>query len=77
MSQYYFCRMLRQTLGIAPFQYGRHQRIEKARKLLEQPHLSILEVGLQCRFTSPSHFTRQFHQIVGVTPKAYRNAFLP
>jgi AraC family transcriptional regulator len=77
MSQYYFCRMFRQTMGIAPFQYVRQQRIEKARKLLEQPHLSILEVGLQCGFTSPSHFTRQFHQIVGVTPKAYRNAFLP
>lgn len=77
MSQYYFCRLFRQTMGIAPFQYVRQQRIERAKKLLQQPHLSILEVGLQCGFISPSHFTRQFHQTVGVTPTAYRKAVLP
>jgi len=76
MSQFYFCRIFRQTVGVAPFQYVRQKRIEKAKHLLKQRHLSILEVGLQCGFTSPSHFTRQFHQTVGVTPTAYRNAFL-
>lgn len=76
MSQYYFCRMFRQTMGIAPFEYVRQQRIEKAKKLLEQTNLSILEVGMQCGFTSPSHFSRQFRHTAGVTPKAYRNVFL-
>jgi len=72
MSQYYFCRLFRQTLGITPLQYVRHKRIERAKQLLKERRLSILDVALQCGFTNPSHFTRQFYQSVGTTPKVYR-----
>lgn len=73
MSQYYFCRMFRQTTGVTPLHYVRQKRIERAKLLLKQRHLTILEVGLQCGFVNPSHFTRQFYQVVGVTPKNYRS----
>lgn len=73
MSQYYFCRMFRQTTGVTPLHYVRQKRIERAKLLLKQRHLTVFEVGLQCGFVNPSHFTRQFYQVVGVTPKSYRD----
>lgn len=75
MSQYYFCRMFRQTMGVTPLQYVRQKRIERAKELLKQRHITILEISLQCGFVSPSHFSRQFYQLVGVTPKAFRETY--
>lgn len=73
VSQFYFCRMFRLSMGMTPSQYVRYQRIERAKQLLKQRHLSISEISIQCGFTSQSHFTRLFYKFTRVTPKAYRD----
>ena len=37
MSQYYFARLFRQSMGVAPYQYVIQQRVERAKRLLRQP----------------------------------------
>ncbi|WP_339384517.1 helix-turn-helix transcriptional regulator [Oscillatoria sp. FACHB-1407] len=74
MSQYYFCRLFRDSIGMTPHQYVRHQRIERAKQLLKQQHLSISDIAIQCGFANQSHFTRLFSKFTHTTPKLYRDS---
>jgi AraC family transcriptional regulator len=72
MSQYYFVRLFKQSMGIAPYQYVIQQRVEKAKQLLKQGRVTITDIALQCGFANQSHFTKHFRQLTGVTPKVYQ-----
>jgi len=73
MSQYYFCRLFRQSTGISPYQYVIKQRVEYAKILLKKPQqMAIAEIALECGFSSQSHLCKHFRKLTGTTPKAYR-----
>ncbi|WP_026735834.1 helix-turn-helix transcriptional regulator [Fischerella sp. PCC 9605] len=72
MSQYYFVRLFKQSMGIAPYQYVIQQRVERAKQLLKQGKVTITDIALQCGFANQSHFTKHFRQLTGVTPKTYQ-----
>ncbi len=74
MSQFHFSRLFKQSMGISPHQYVIKQRIERAKLLLKQAELSVVEVALQCGFNSHSHLGKHFRQLTGMTPKAYANS---
>lgn len=72
MSQYYFCHLFKQSMGISPYQYVLQQRINKAKRLLKQPQMTLTNVALACGFANQTHFTKHFHKLTGVTPKVFR-----
>jgi AraC family transcriptional regulator len=71
ISQYYFCRLFKQSMGLAPHQYLIQYRIECAKQALKWQKSSITSVALQCGFANPSHFARHFKRLVGISPKAF------
>jgi AraC family transcriptional regulator len=73
MSPHYFSRAFRKSTGIPPHRYVIDRRIEKAKRLLSDNHLPLVEVGLSVGFQNQSHFTTLFHKRTGVTPKVYRS----
>lgn len=75
MSRYYFSRLFKKSMGIAPHQYAIKQRIEKAKRLLKQSNIPIAMIAQQCGFTNPSHLSKYFRQLTGVTPKAFRDQY--
>jgi AraC family transcriptional regulator len=72
MSQFHFSHLFKQAIGTSPYQYLIQQRVERAKQLLKQTERSIMEIALECGFNSHSHLTKQFRQLTGITPKAYR-----
>jgi AraC family transcriptional regulator len=72
MSEFHFSRMFKRTTGRSPSQYFIGLRMERARSLLRQTHKSIIEIGLELGYTSPSHFAQVFRRETGSTPGAYR-----
>jgi AraC family transcriptional regulator len=72
MSQFHFSHLFKQSIGTSPYQYLLQQRIERAKQLLKQTDRSIMDIALECGFNSHSHLSKQFRQLVGITPKAYR-----
>lgn len=59
--------------GVSFGQYLLRCRLRKARiAILLQPERTILDIGLETGFQSPSHFSRSFVREFGMTPSAMR-----
>ncbi len=72
MSQFHLSHLFKQSIGTAPYQYLLQQRIERAKQLLKQTDQSIMDIAFLCGFNSHSHLSKQFRQLTGMTPTAYR-----
>ncbi len=72
MSKFHFAKSFREAMGIAPHQYLVQLRVEKARKLLADPSLSIPAVASRVGYTDSGQFSAQFRRIVGSSPKQYQ-----
>ncbi len=68
----YYNNWFKQQTGYSPSLYLRHIRIERAKELLSETELSVMEVAVMVGYSSNSTFTRAFHAITGMTPKVYR-----
>jgi AraC family transcriptional regulator len=72
LSRFHFCTAFRLATGKTPHEWLVIQRIDMARKLLEDRVLNITEVGLAVGYGTPSAFTAAFRKIVGCTPTDFR-----
>lgn len=72
MSPNYLISLFRQSVGMTPHKYVIQQRLERARKLLEQSRLTLLEIANQCGFQDQSQFTNTFRRYFGVTPGQFK-----
>ncbi|MGM0450678.1 MAG: GlxA family transcriptional regulator [Pseudomonadota bacterium] len=72
-----FKRRFRNATGDTPLRYLQQLRVEKAKKLLEQPHRRLSEITQAVGYEDTSAFSRLFHARTGMTPGAYRSRFLP
>lgn len=71
ISPYHFIRLFRNATNQTPHQYVLHQRVEKAKYLLQHKNSSISEIASTVGFCDRSHFTKYFKRITGVTPRQY------
>jgi AraC family transcriptional regulator len=72
MSNFHFAREFKRTTGTTPHQYLIKFRVERAKALLTENKLPLVEVGLRSGFSHQSHFTRLFRKVTGTTPRLYR-----
>ena len=67
-------RLFRLHLDDTPSNFYLRLRLEKARQLLRQTQLSVLEVSIVCGFESPSYFTRSYRLRFACCPREDRRA---
>lgn len=68
MGAHYFAESFKKSVGFSPHQYVIRKRIDRARRLLQDSRIPVLEAGVRSGFSDHSHFTRMFRRIVGVPP---------
>ncbi|WP_137388041.1 GlxA family transcriptional regulator [Rhodoligotrophos defluvii] len=68
-------RLFRRYLDRSPKRYYLELRLRKARSLLLQTDMSVINVALACGFSSPSHFSKCYRAFFGRTP--YRERGVP
>ncbi len=67
-------RLFRRYLNRSPKRYYMELRLSKARNLLMQTEMSVINVALACGFTSPSHFSKCYRAHYQTTPYRERGA---
>lgn len=76
-SESYFSRKFRQISGMAFREYLRGRRLAFALRRLRATDTGILEIALDCGFSSNEAFTRSFKALYGCTPSEYRQNPVP
>jgi AraC family L-rhamnose operon transcriptional activator RhaR/AraC family L-rhamnose operon regulatory protein RhaS len=72
MSQTSLFRLFRQIMDRSPIDYLIRLRIHKAAQLLRRESLRVKEASEAVGFTDSNYFTRQFRQVMGVSPREYQ-----
>jgi len=67
-------RLFRRYLNRSPKRYYMEIRLQKARNLLMQTEMSVINVALSCGFASPSHFSKCYRAHFDTTPYRERGA---
>lgn len=72
MNPDYLSHLFVEEMGMPFTEYVRRQRMEQAQRLLRTTTLPVQKIAALVGYNHASYFTKQFTQIVGVTPKVYR-----
>jgi transcriptional regulator GlxA family with amidase domain len=65
-------RLFRQEMGRSPARYYLEIRLDRARHLLVQSALPVVEVAVACGFVSASHFSKCYREVYGRSPQQER-----
>jgi transcriptional regulator GlxA family with amidase domain len=68
--------LCKRHLGETPGSYYRRLRLQTARKLVIDSHLSMHDIGIRCGFNSQSNFSRSFQKFYGYPPQTLRRQLL-
>ena len=72
MSQSTLQRAFRKALHVSPIDYLIRLRVHKAADLLRTQEISVTEAAFRAGFLDSNYFSRQFRQVMGVSPRELR-----
>lgn len=72
MSNEYYTRVFMKYMGCRPFVYINNYRINQSVSLLLDTDMSIIDIAMNCGFTTVSYYNLRFREIMDCTPTEYR-----
>jgi transcriptional regulator GlxA family with amidase domain len=66
-------RLFQKYLNCSPHRYYLQLRLGKARQLLKQTNMSIIEIAIACGFVSTPHFSKCYRTSFSIPPRDERN----
>lgn len=72
LSKYHLIHIFRQQMGMPPYRYLHHCRVNRAQALLRTTDLPVSEISARVGYADPVNFIRHFKMIAGCTPAGYR-----
>ena len=72
MSPYHFHRVFKAVTGVTPRAYAAAHRTTRVRREFEQERKTVTEAIYDAGFNSGGRFYETSHQVLGMTPTAYR-----
>lgn len=67
-----FYGKIKALVGMAPFDFLRHVRMQRAEDLVAKSKMSFSQIAYAVGFTDPKYFTKCFKKETGMTPSEYR-----
>lgn len=71
-SPAYLGRLFRKEMGVQFNDYLRNLRIREACDMMEDTEMSINDIAEKCGFSDPYYFSRQFKQVMQMSPQQYK-----
>lgn len=65
-------RLFKKDIGTPPKRFYRRLRLERARQLLRQTDMTVLEVAISCGFQSAAYFSSAYREDFGTSPSKDR-----
>lgn len=72
LSRMHFAAQFREAKGRRPHDYVLMRRIERAKRLITEQELAMVEIALYVGFQSQAHFCTIFKALTGTTPTLWR-----
>ena len=72
LTRLHFAAQFRAATGMRPHDFLLQRRIDRARGLLRDPKLALVDVALGVGFQTQAHFTTVFKRFIGETPNRWR-----
>lgn len=72
LSPSHLARLFREHHGCPPLRFQHHLRLRLAERLLQDPTLTVGEVGRRCGWDDPNNFCRVFARHAGRSPGRWR-----
>ncbi|QHJ01356.1 helix-turn-helix domain-containing protein [Xylophilus rhododendri] len=73
LSPNYLANLLKKETGQTFTELVTERRLDRARELLTGSSMLVREVARQCGYGDEAYFNRRFRQVVGCTPRAFRD----
>lgn len=70
-----FTRRFREEVGLSPGRWIARQRMDRARRLLEETDLSVDRIAGEAGFGTAASLRRHMQDELGVSPSVYRRTF--
>jgi AraC family transcriptional regulator len=76
LSRFHFARSFQVSVGCSPHEFVLRERIARAQDMLRHSRgeVTIADVARAVGFCDPSHLSRHFRRVVGVSPGVWRSA---
>jgi AraC family transcriptional regulator len=72
LSNTYFTRAFKTSLGCTPHTYIIERRVEQAKRILLDSDAPLSQIALDCGMADQAHLSRLFRRLVGETPSVWR-----
>ncbi len=66
-------KSFREVTGTTIYVYVRSRRMQKAASLLTETDQTVLDIAGQCGYDNGSKFAKAFRDVMGCSPREYRN----
>lgn len=74
ISKNYLCHLFKVQTGYRFGEYVNIQKVNKAKKLIEEGKKTFEFISFECGFSSQSHFSTTFKKYTGLTPNEYKKS---
>jgi AraC-like DNA-binding protein len=74
LSRSYFAAQFKLATGLKPHDYVLARKMERAKELLKDPAVAIVDIALGLGFQTQAHFTTVFKRYVGQPPRRWRQS---
>lgn len=75
LSETRFHYVFKEIMNVAPMQYVKNERLNKAHILIATTNMTINEISISVGYADYSNFTRQFREYFGCSPSDIREKF--
>ncbi len=72
LSKTYLSSIFKKETSYSISSYINMVRVDKSKNLLLEDNMSIIEIANACGFEDQSYYTKVFKNLIGITPKKYR-----
>ena len=72
VSRRHFFRLFEQAVGLAPMEYLKKVRLQKAAEMLLTSDCNVTEVAYACGFNDSNYFSSLYHKEFGMSPSQFK-----